>query len=76
QAIGYKEMLPCVKGERHTQECLTEMVRKTKEYAKRQIRWFRKQGWVQINVESLGIEGAVNLIISKLHSSYFYSIQL
>lgn len=68
QAIGYKEMLPCVKGERHTQECLTEMVRKTKEYAKRQIRWFKKQGWVQINVESLGIEGAVNLIISKLHT--------
>ena len=68
QAIGYKEMLPCVKGERHTQECLTEMVRKTKEYAKRQIRWFRKQGWVQVDIESLGIEGAVNLIISNLHA--------
>ncbi len=66
QAIGYKEFIPCIKGEKPLQECLTEMVKNTKEYAKRQIRWFRKQGWHEVDIEKLGIEGAVEEIRIKL----------
>ncbi len=66
QAIGYKEFIPCMKGEKPLQECLTEMVKNTKEYAKRQIRWFRKQGWNEVDIEKLGIEGAVEEIRIKL----------
>ncbi|MCS7262071.1 MAG: tRNA (adenosine(37)-N6)-dimethylallyltransferase MiaA [Aquificaceae bacterium] len=68
QAIGYKELLPCVKGEKQVQECLSQVVKNTKEYAKRQIRWFRKQNWVKIDMESLGVEGAVNLISDHIQT--------
>ncbi len=66
QAIGYKEFVPCVKGQKHVEECLTEMAKNTKDYAKRQIRWFRKQGWHEIDMEKLGVEGAVEEIRMKL----------
>ena len=35
------------------------MIKNTKEYAKRQIRWFRRQGGIEIPMERLGKEGAV-----------------
>ncbi|MEJ5338952.1 MAG: tRNA (adenosine(37)-N6)-dimethylallyltransferase MiaA [Aquificaceae bacterium] len=66
QAIGYKEFIPCVKGEKPLQECLLHMIKNTKEYAKRQTRWFRRQGWKKVNMDVLGIEGAVGEILSNL----------
>ncbi len=66
QAIGYKEFIPCLKGQKPMQECLSEMIKNTKEYAKRQIRWFRKQGWHEIYMERLGVEGAVAEILEKV----------
>ncbi len=69
QAIGYKEFVPCVKGQKPLEECLSEMIRNTKEYAKRQVRWFRKQGWHRLDMERLGLEGAVEEILSYLSPS-------
>ncbi|MFN3976571.1 MAG: tRNA (adenosine(37)-N6)-dimethylallyltransferase MiaA [Aquificaceae bacterium] len=70
QAIGYKEFIPYFKGERGLQDCLEEMIKNTKEYAKRQIRWFRRQaGWEEVRVESLGLDGAVERILSHLRAS-------
>ena len=48
---------------------LEEMIKNTKEYAKRQIRWFRRQGWIEIPMERLGKEGAVEEILSHLRST-------
>lgn len=69
QAINYKEFLPCVKGEKALEDCLREAIRNTKEYARRQERWFRRQGWKEVDMERLGLEGAVEYILSDLRSS-------
>ncbi len=62
QAIGYKELLPYLKGEVSLEEAVEEIIRNTKRYAKRQVRWFRKQGWREINLDTLGELGACEKI--------------
>lgn len=39
-AIGYKELLPWIRGERPLDECADELKRATRRYAKRQLTWF------------------------------------
>ena len=63
QAIGYKEFVPCAKGEKPVEECLQEAIKNTKEQAKRQIRWFKKQGWHEINLDKLSLEEAADKIV-------------
>ncbi|MCX8075393.1 MAG: tRNA (adenosine(37)-N6)-dimethylallyltransferase MiaA [Aquificaceae bacterium] len=76
QAIGYKEFIPCFKGEKMVEECLSEMVKNTKEYAKRQIRWFKKQGWIEINMEQINSLELVVEIIEKYYLSALSSAKL
>ncbi|MGB9873628.1 MAG: tRNA (adenosine(37)-N6)-dimethylallyltransferase MiaA [Hydrogenobacter sp.] len=66
QAIGYKELIPYLKGLISLEEAIENIVKNTKDYAKRQIRWFRKQGWEEVEAESLGIEGSAKHIIKSL----------
>ena len=66
QAIGYKELIPYLKGEVSLEEATEEIVRNTRRYAKRQIRWFRKQGWIEINLDILGEEGACEEIVKVI----------
>lgn len=42
QAIGYKELLPYLKGEKELSECVEHLKQETRKYAKRQLTWFRK----------------------------------
>ncbi len=63
QAIGYKELIPYLKGEADLQKAIDEIVKNTKEYAKRQIRWFRKQDWTEINLDEISIEEACDRIV-------------
>ena len=42
QAIGYKELLPYIRGERNFDECIEILKQKTRNYAKRQLTWFRR----------------------------------
>ncbi len=42
QAIGYKEFLPYIRNEKSFDECLDTLKQKTRNYAKRQITWFRR----------------------------------
>lgn len=48
-ALGYKEMMQYVKGEITLEEAVRIGVKKTKEYAKRQMTWFRKEDvhWIE-----------------------------
>lgn len=39
-AIGYKELLPWIRGEKTLDECADELKRATRRYAKRQLTWF------------------------------------
>ena len=43
QAIGYKELAACVRGERTLDEAATEIVLATRRYAKRQQTWFKNE---------------------------------
>ncbi|MBR4210867.1 MAG: tRNA (adenosine(37)-N6)-dimethylallyltransferase MiaA [Oscillibacter sp.] len=42
QAIGYKELLPVLDGEKTLQEGVEEVKLRTRQYAKRQLTWFRR----------------------------------
>ena len=40
QAIGYKELFPYLRGEDSLENCIDELKRASRRYAKRQITWF------------------------------------
>ena len=42
QAIGVKELYPYFRGEKTLEECIEELKLRTRQYAKRQMTWFRK----------------------------------
>lgn len=41
-AIGYKELLPYLRGEMSLETCVENLKRSTRRYAKRQLTWFRR----------------------------------
>lgn len=48
-AIGYKELLPYLKGESDLECCIAQLKLSTRHYAKRQITWFKKKdSYIQI----------------------------
>ncbi len=47
QAIGYKELLPCVRGEERLEEAVERLKTATRRYAKRQITWFGAKDYVR-----------------------------
>lgn len=42
QAIGYKELKPYIDGEASLDECVDNLKKQTRHYAKRQLTWFRR----------------------------------
>ena len=42
QAIGCKELFPYFRGEKTLGECVEELKLRTRQYAKRQMTWFRR----------------------------------
>lgn len=42
QAIGYKELIPYLKGEANLADCVEKIKLETRHYAKRQLTWFRR----------------------------------
>lgn len=42
QAIGCKELYPYFRGEKPLEECVEELKLRTRQYAKRQLTWFRR----------------------------------
>lgn len=47
QAIGYKEMLPCLTGQASLEECRERLILSTGQYAKRQQTWFRAKSYIR-----------------------------
>lgn len=43
QAIGYRELVRCIRGEVSLDQAVEEVIRKTRRFAKRQETWFRKE---------------------------------
>ncbi len=67
QAIGYKEFIPYIKGQISLEQAMQETIKNTKDYAKRQIRWFRKQKWLEVDLDKLDYNQAVQLVLEKLN---------
>ena len=66
-AIGYKELLPYLSGERSLEECVESLKRATRRYAKRQLTWFRRDPsihWFEIDRMSFEeiLSSACNII--------------
>lgn len=62
QAIGYKELLPYIKGEKNLEECVNLLKQKTRNYAKRQLTWFRRDeriNWYKVS-ENESFQNIVN----------------
>ena len=43
QAIGYKELFPFIEGNASLEECAEKLKKATRNYAKRQMTWFRRE---------------------------------
>ncbi|SNR58791.1 tRNA (adenosine(37)-N6)-dimethylallyltransferase MiaA [Desulfurobacterium atlanticum] len=63
QALGYKEMLPYIEGEVSLEEVVRVLKRRTKQFAKRQFTWFRKEkGFKWLNMSQIPEEDIINMI--------------
>ena len=52
QAIGYKEFFPYFEGDQSLDDCVNRLKQATRNYAKRQLTWFRRQNdahWLYID---------------------------
>ncbi|MEO2083167.1 MAG: tRNA (adenosine(37)-N6)-dimethylallyltransferase MiaA [Desulfurobacteriaceae bacterium] len=63
QALGYKEMIPYLEGRVSLEESAKLLKRRTKEFAKRQFTWFRKEpGFKWVNLSEVPEEELIQLI--------------
>ncbi len=46
KAIGFKELIPYFDGEKSLEECVENLKRETRRYAKRQITWFKRDAGI------------------------------
>lgn len=71
QAIGYKEMLCCINGERSLDEAIAEIQLASRRYAKRQLTWFRHQkDFRMLDVSAFSnFEEIVNFVIELFERS-------
>lgn len=70
QAIGCKELYPYFRGERTLGECIEELKLRTRQYAKRQMTWFRRDERIQhiIVGENDGLSDIVEKAIKIIES--------
>ena len=70
QAIGYKEFFPYFEGTANLTECTERLKQATRNYAKRQLTWFRRQSdavWLYLDEEDV-TERACTLVRAFLHN--------
>ena len=70
QAIGYKEFFPYFEGTANLTECTERLKQATRNYAKRQLTWFRRQNdavWLYLDEENV-TEHACTLVRAFLHN--------
>ncbi|MDI6861258.1 MAG: tRNA (adenosine(37)-N6)-dimethylallyltransferase MiaA [Caldisericia bacterium] len=71
KAIGYEEVLKYLKGEINITTCKNEIIKKTKEYARKQIIWLRKEkDIIFINIENKDSEKVVDEILEIVRNRW------
>lgn len=69
QAIGHKELFGYFNGEKSLEECVENLKRATRRYAKRQLTWFRKDEriqWIYTDVENSVADTAIKIVKEAL----------
>jgi len=67
QAIGYKELMPYLKGEAELCECIENLKKNTRNYAKRQLTWFKKDPRIHLlPANEFLVDKALNLCYNNL----------
>ena len=71
QAIGYKEMLSCLRGEQTLDEAIAQIQMASRRYAKRQLTWFSHQkGFTMLDVSDFpNFEDIVNFVAETFEKS-------
>ncbi len=71
KAIGYEEVLKYLKNEINLEKCIKEIIKKTKDYARRQIIWLRKEkDIIFINVDKKSKEEIVEAILNIIREKW------
>ena len=81
QAIGYKELLPYLRGEATLKDATERLKIATRQYAKRQMTWFRAHGnvhWIEMERDgrALNFEEIVNNARTVFRDAGFCAIML
>ncbi|MBP5274683.1 MAG: tRNA (adenosine(37)-N6)-dimethylallyltransferase MiaA [Abditibacteriota bacterium] len=67
QAIGYKEMAEYIRGECSLSEAAEKIKAATRQLAKRQICWFKRdKSIIWINMDELSLQDAANLVVRRI----------
>ena len=74
QAIGYKELFPCFRGEISMEKAVESAKQASRNYAKRQMTYFRRiNGMVMLDTERVATcKTTVNIIEEHLTNSGFF----
>jgi len=71
QAIGYRQVVEHLNGERNLPETIELVKIKTRQFAKRQLTWFRRHGnckWIEI-----GASDTLETVLEHFKVSRFFS---
>lgn len=67
QGIGYKEMIAYIKGESSLEAAVSSIKQASRNYAKRQLTWFRNDKFaVELNKDSMGEDEIIDRILTDL----------
>ena len=67
QAIGYKELIEHLQGERTLEEAVSTIKQRTRRYAKRQISWIRRDGRAtELDLDRMDEGAAAGLVAASL----------
>ena len=72
-AIGYKELLPYLKGEADLETCVENLKRATRRYAKRQLTWFKRDESVHwFMIDEMSFEEIRSETAQLIKKEFFY----
>lgn len=68
QGLGYEELIPYLKGEAGYKESAELIKRRTRNYAKRQLTWFRRDGRIRWIAPGMAQEDFVRMIVQEMEA--------
>ncbi|MHB1460351.1 MAG: tRNA (adenosine(37)-N6)-dimethylallyltransferase MiaA [Armatimonadota bacterium] len=68
RSLGYRELAAVVMGEMSLEEAVPEITKQTRQYAKRQMTWFRKEPGVQWLDATQPLENLLNEVMTHIHT--------